>query len=159
VNPLTSAIHWNDLTRPAMEQLLWSTIAADLVATLRLPIDASTVAAIAASTVPIGDKLETDSVGPGAQRSTTCGLTGAETDVLGQHLTMDVDADGCRTVIGQPLQGEKTLAVYGCSFTSVSEPASSDTEKKPLALFASGAPFCDNVPAGTVTRRNLPLGK
>ena len=42
---------------------------------------------------------------------------------------------------------------------SVSEPASSDTEKKPWALLVMAVPCCDNLPLGTVTRTNLPLGK
>jgi len=37
--------------------------------------------------------------------------------VLGRRIIMDVDATGCRPVIGQPATGEKTVAVYGCSFT------------------------------------------
>ncbi len=35
----------------------------------------------------------------------------------GQSIRFEVDADGCRTVPGQPQTGEKTLAAYGCSFT------------------------------------------
>jgi hypothetical protein len=31
-------------------------------------------------------------------------------------VVMENDASGCRRVVGQPTQGEKTLAVYGCSF-------------------------------------------
>ena len=41
----------------------------------------------------------------------------AEMLVLGRRVIMDVDETGCRPVIGQPPTGEKTLAVYGCSFT------------------------------------------
>ncbi len=41
----------------------------------------------------------------------------AEMQVLGRRLIMDVDATGHRPVIGQPAKGEKTLAVFGCSFT------------------------------------------
>ena len=41
----------------------------------------------------------------------------AEMHVLGRRVIMDVDATGCRPVIGQPPEGEKTLAAYGCSFT------------------------------------------
>jgi len=41
----------------------------------------------------------------------------AEVSILGRRFTMDVDAYGCRVVVGQPPTGEKTLAVYGCSFT------------------------------------------
>jgi hypothetical protein len=37
--------------------------------------------------------------------------------VLGRRLVMEVDYSGCRPVIGQPLIGNKTLAVYGCSCT------------------------------------------
>lgn len=37
--------------------------------------------------------------------------------VLGRKLIMDVDATGCRPVIGQPAAGAKTLAAYGCSWT------------------------------------------
>ena len=40
-----------------------------------------------------------------------------EMHVLGRTVIMDVDATGCRPVIGQPIIGERTLAVYGCSFT------------------------------------------
>jgi len=40
-----------------------------------------------------------------------------EMTVLGRQVMMDVDATGCRPVIGQPQNGEKTLAVYGCSWT------------------------------------------
>jgi hypothetical protein len=40
-----------------------------------------------------------------------------EMHVLGRTVTMDVDATGCRPVIGQPATGERTLAVYGCSYT------------------------------------------
>ena len=41
----------------------------------------------------------------------------SEMTVLGRKVILDVDASGCRPVIGQPAEGEKTLAVYGCSFT------------------------------------------
>jgi hypothetical protein len=40
-----------------------------------------------------------------------------EAQVLGRTVVMEVDATGCRPVVGQPVTGEKTLAVYGCSFT------------------------------------------
>jgi hypothetical protein len=40
-----------------------------------------------------------------------------ELTVLGRRVVMDVDEFGCRTVVGQPLIGDKTLAVYGCSCT------------------------------------------
>lgn len=43
--------------------------------------------------------------------------TSAEKTVLGRRLVMDVDAFGCRPVIGQPSTADKTLAVYGCSCT------------------------------------------
>jgi hypothetical protein len=170
----------------------WSTIAADIVARLRLPIDASTVAEIAAQTDRVGDRRAGDVVVPGARPGSEPGPTEeaikqldarlaevlaalgypamikppagesdghprqddqtveppdgarnlartadlsaifepdpvmfsrlrgdsrAEMHVLGRRVVMDVDAAGCRRVIGQPPQGEKTLAVYGCSFT------------------------------------------
>lgn len=38
-------------------------------------------------------------------------------NVLGRRVVMDVDATGCRPVIGQRDAGEKTFAAYGCSFT------------------------------------------
>jgi hypothetical protein len=38
-------------------------------------------------------------------------------EVLGRRVILNVDAMGCRPVIGQPAEGEKTLAAYGCSFT------------------------------------------
>src|ERR1700733_1034552 len=41
----------------------------------------------------------------------------AEMQVLGRRVVMDVDATGCRPVVGQPAAGEKTLAAYGCSCT------------------------------------------
>jgi hypothetical protein len=41
----------------------------------------------------------------------------AETTVLGRRVVIEVDSIGCRAVVGQPQVGEKTLAVYGCSFT------------------------------------------
>ncbi|MGP0076807.1 MAG: hypothetical protein ACLPWF_33250 [Bryobacteraceae bacterium] len=41
----------------------------------------------------------------------------AEMKVLGRRVIMNVDATGCRPVIGQPATGEKTLAAFGCSFT------------------------------------------
>jgi hypothetical protein len=41
----------------------------------------------------------------------------SEMTVLGRRVMMDVDATGCRPVIGQPQTGEKTLAAYGCSWT------------------------------------------
>jgi hypothetical protein len=40
-----------------------------------------------------------------------------QTTVLGRRVTMETDDYGCRPVFGQPSAGEKTLAVYGCSFT------------------------------------------
>jgi hypothetical protein len=40
-----------------------------------------------------------------------------EMHVLGRRVVMEVDGTGRRPVIGQPTTGEKTLAVYGCSFT------------------------------------------
>jgi hypothetical protein len=43
--------------------------------------------------------------------------TSAQQRILGRQVVMEVDASGCRPVIGQPEHGEKTLAVYGCSFT------------------------------------------
>jgi hypothetical protein len=43
--------------------------------------------------------------------------TSVEVHVLGRRVLMDVDAMGCRPVTGQPAEGEKTLAAYGCSFT------------------------------------------
>jgi hypothetical protein len=43
--------------------------------------------------------------------------TYTEMMVLGRKVIMDVDATGCRPVTGQPAVGEKTLAVFGCSFT------------------------------------------
>ena len=170
----------------------WSSIAADIVARLQLPIDASAVAEIAAQTDPVGDRLATDVVVPGAHPGSEPGPTEdaikqldsrladvlaalgypamieapvgksdghptqvdqtaeppdsardpprtgdlsaiyepdpvmftrlkpnsrAEMHVLGRRVVMDVDATGCRRVIGQTPQGEKTLAVYGCSFT------------------------------------------
>lgn len=44
---------------------------------------------------------------------------GAAVDVtiLGRRLTMDVDAFGCRPVIGQNDIGEKSFSAYGCSLT------------------------------------------
>ena len=41
----------------------------------------------------------------------------SEMTVLGRRVVMDVDATGCRPVIGQLQSGEKTLAAYGCSWT------------------------------------------
>jgi hypothetical protein len=41
----------------------------------------------------------------------------AEMCVLGRRVIMDVDATGCRPVLGQLAEGEKTLAAYGCSYT------------------------------------------
>jgi hypothetical protein len=41
----------------------------------------------------------------------------AEMEVFGRKLIMNVDATGCRPVIGQPAKGVKTLALYGCSCT------------------------------------------
>jgi hypothetical protein len=41
----------------------------------------------------------------------------AEMHVLGRRVIMEVDATGCRPVIGQPPEGEVTLAAYGCSCT------------------------------------------
>jgi hypothetical protein len=41
----------------------------------------------------------------------------SEMTVLGRRIMMDVDATGCRPVVGQPATGEKTLVVYGCSWT------------------------------------------
>jgi hypothetical protein len=41
----------------------------------------------------------------------------AEMTVLGRRVVMEVDSTGFRAVMGQPQSGEKTLAVYGCSFT------------------------------------------
>jgi hypothetical protein len=41
----------------------------------------------------------------------------SEVTVLGRRVSMEVSADGCRVVLGQPPTGEKTLAVYGCSYT------------------------------------------
>lgn len=40
-----------------------------------------------------------------------------EVMVLGRRVRMEADASGCRPVLGQPRLGEKTVAVYGCSFT------------------------------------------
>jgi hypothetical protein len=40
-----------------------------------------------------------------------------EMHVLGRTVIMNVDGTGCRPVIGQPATGERTLAVYGCSYT------------------------------------------
>jgi hypothetical protein len=40
-----------------------------------------------------------------------------EMHVLGRRVVMDVDASGCRPVVGQPADTEITLAAYGCSFT------------------------------------------
>jgi hypothetical protein len=40
-----------------------------------------------------------------------------EITVLGRRVLTQADAYGCRPVLGQPERGEKTLAVYGCSFT------------------------------------------
>jgi hypothetical protein len=37
--------------------------------------------------------------------------------VLGRDVVMDVDASGCRPVIGQPEVADRTLACFGCSFT------------------------------------------
>jgi len=41
----------------------------------------------------------------------------AQMAVLGRTVMLDVDATGCRPVIGQPSEGERTLAAYGCSCT------------------------------------------
>ncbi|MQX24002.1 hypothetical protein GHJ84_24220 [Sinorhizobium meliloti] len=41
----------------------------------------------------------------------------AEMNILGRRVIMDVDEAGCRPVIDQPTFGDKTFAVYGCSFT------------------------------------------
>jgi hypothetical protein len=41
----------------------------------------------------------------------------AETTVLGRRVVLEVDADGCRPVVGQPQTGKKTVAFYGCSVT------------------------------------------
>jgi hypothetical protein len=41
----------------------------------------------------------------------------SDVTVLGRRVSMEVSADGCRVVVGQPPTGEKTLALYGCSFT------------------------------------------
>jgi hypothetical protein len=40
-----------------------------------------------------------------------------EVQVLGQRVIMEVDALGCRPVVGQRDKGERTLAAYGCSCT------------------------------------------
>jgi len=37
--------------------------------------------------------------------------------VLGRRVVMEVDASGCRPVVGQPVNYEKVLAAYGCSCT------------------------------------------
>jgi hypothetical protein len=37
--------------------------------------------------------------------------------VLGRQVVQEVDAYGCRPVLGQPSAGDKTLAAYGCSHT------------------------------------------
>lgn len=37
--------------------------------------------------------------------------------VLGRRVTQEVDAYGCRPVLGQPPAGAETLAAYGCSIT------------------------------------------
>jgi hypothetical protein len=171
----------------------WHQIAADIVATLDLPIETLKVASIAAAAPPIGDRLPvqdrrhrssasaTDALAPrdvanletrfadviaaygyapsadpigrphvplgNGQRADAAPKLGgprqaqivprlgaifepdpvllarlrpntsAEMFVLGRKVTMEVDATGCRPVIGQPAAGEKTLAAYGCSFT------------------------------------------
>ena len=41
----------------------------------------------------------------------------SEVTVLGRRFSMDVDPYGCRIVIGQPPAGEKTVGIYGCSYT------------------------------------------
>jgi SAM-dependent methyltransferase len=41
----------------------------------------------------------------------------AEMTVLGRRVAMQIDSTGCRRVVWQPQTGEKTLSVYGCSFT------------------------------------------
>jgi len=40
-----------------------------------------------------------------------------EVTTAGRRFVMEVDEMGCRAVLGQPSAGEKTLTVYGCSFT------------------------------------------
>lgn len=42
--------------------------------------------------------------------------TSSEKLVSGEQIVNEVDANGCRPVPGQPNVGEKTLAVFGCSF-------------------------------------------
>jgi hypothetical protein len=41
----------------------------------------------------------------------------AEMTVLGRRIVMETDANACRPVKNQPDAGEKTVAIYGCSFT------------------------------------------
>jgi hypothetical protein len=165
----------------------WTLIAAEIIARLRLPIDPTAAATLAARSPAIGDRLTKEviasshSTAPGPTEQDLIGLdrrladvlaalgyrahtqpapgaadtrpeqdtpapsrgrvrprtwslgaifepdpvlfnrlkpnSSAEMYVLGRHVLMDVDAGGCRPVIGQPTRGDKTLAVYGCSFT------------------------------------------
>jgi hypothetical protein len=172
----------------------WHATAADLKATLKLPIGWQTAAALAADTSPIGNRLpllglppdrvspmgaddpESEKVagiearfgdvlaalgyasrpGPNYQAGRppldhlvqttpqTC-VTGprverdpvlhsrlrpnssAAMEVLGRKVIMSVDGTGCRPVIGQPAQGVKTFAVYGCSYTYGNAVAAEET--------------------------------
>ncbi len=149
----------------------WHAIIADLVATLRLPLDPAAAASIAASVKPAPSPgilwnqeqtaaLEEQSadvmtafgyarrsgtgakpaagsgvhykIGNSVRAVTSFGLifdsdpvlqgrlkpnTSMVQHVLGRRVVMEVDASGCRPVIGQPAVGENTLAAYGCSCT------------------------------------------
>lgn len=165
----------------------WESIAAEVTAALKLPLDVATVTAIAAASAPAGDRLSEADRPPLVDIAAMEALMGdvldafgyimrafrkqhahrpegaardpqaesgqhtednpvrasddsypmptgiyepdpvlhgrlrpnsqSEMTVLGRKVILDVDASGCRPVIGQPAEGEKTLAVYGCSFT------------------------------------------
>jgi hypothetical protein len=88
------------------------------------PVEPSTNIVVSGMPKPEGEPRRTIRSQLGAIYETDPVLTyrlkpnaSAEMHVLGRRVTMDVDATGCRPVVGQIAEGEKTLAVYGCSFT------------------------------------------
>lgn len=79
-----------------------------------MPVEPAPLAPTAASRMPgFGGMFEYDPVLQARLKPNTS----SHMEVLGRRVRMEVDATGCRLVVGQPEQGVRTLAVYGCSCT------------------------------------------
>jgi hypothetical protein len=109
--PIAFLDHYAEFFRAISERL--STVHAQCLEWEACPRKPLTADAPTRTVVPSADLAEQDPVllfrlKPNAS---------SEMTVLGRRVLMDVDATGCRPVIGQPQTGEKTLVAYGCSCT------------------------------------------